>query len=115
MGRIASLDLNSHVFLEVNQVADQDASAIAACFPQMQDQIIHLFANLANICPAGQVDDLPFPCEQNPTLIQVLEMKFYQVGCRQMVTTTNSIYLLCMLCFKQGRHFAAETTTGVIK
>jgi hypothetical protein len=45
-------DLNSHVFLEVDQVVDQDASAIAAGFRQMQDKIIRLFANLANIQPA---------------------------------------------------------------
>jgi hypothetical protein len=57
------VDLNSCVFLEVDQVVDQDASAIAAGFCQMQDKIICLFANLANICPAGQVDVLPFPCE----------------------------------------------------
>jgi hypothetical protein len=65
-------DLKSHVILEVNQVADQDASAIAAGFCQMQDKIICLLANLANIHLAGQVDVLPFPCEQNPMLIQVL-------------------------------------------
>jgi hypothetical protein len=65
-------DLNLHVFLEVDQVADQVASAIAAGFCQMQDQIICLFSDLANIRSAGQVDFLPFPCEQNPTLVQVL-------------------------------------------
>ncbi len=65
-------DLNLRVFLEVDQVVDQDASAIAAGFCQMQDKIIRLFANFANICPAGQVDALPFPCEQNPTLIYLL-------------------------------------------
>ena len=65
-------DLNSRVFLEVDQVVDLDASANAAGFRQMQDKIICLFANLANICPAGQVDVLPFPCEQNPTLIHLL-------------------------------------------
>ncbi len=65
-------DLNLHVFLEVDQVADQDASAIAAGFCQMQNKIICLFADLANIRPAGQVDVLPFPCEQNPTLIHLL-------------------------------------------
>jgi hypothetical protein len=65
-------DLNSRVFLKVNQVVDQDASAIVAGFCQMQDKIIHLFANLAYIRPAGQVDVLPFPCEQNPTLIHLL-------------------------------------------
>ncbi len=61
-----------HVFLEVDQVVDQDASAISAGFCQMQDKIICLFANLANIHPAGQVDVLPFPCEQNPMLIHLL-------------------------------------------
>jgi hypothetical protein len=65
-------DLNACVFLEVNQHLDQDASAIAAGFRQVQDQILLTFADLANICPAGQVDPLPFPCEQNPTLVQVL-------------------------------------------
>jgi hypothetical protein len=38
----------------------------------MQDKIICLFADLANIRPAGQVDVLPFPCEKNPTLIHLL-------------------------------------------
>ena len=38
----------------------------------MQDQIIHLFADFGNIRPAGQVDVLPFPCEQNPTLVHLL-------------------------------------------
>ncbi len=65
-------DLNARVFLEVNQHLDQDASTIAAGFHQVQDQILRAFADLANIRPAGQVDPLPFPCEQNPTLIQVL-------------------------------------------
>jgi hypothetical protein len=45
-------DLNLHVFLKVDQVVDQVASAIAAGFHQMQDKIICLFADLANICPA---------------------------------------------------------------
>jgi hypothetical protein len=66
------LNLNSRVFLEVDQVADQDASAIAAGFCQMQDKIICLFVDLANIHSAGQVDVLPFPCEQNPMLIHLL-------------------------------------------
>ena len=65
-------DLNSRVFLEVDEVADRDASAIASGFRQTQDQIIRLFADLANIRPAGQVDALPFPCEQNPMLIHLL-------------------------------------------
>jgi hypothetical protein len=65
-------DLNSLVFLEVDQVVDQDASAIAAGFCQTQDKNICLFADLANIRPAGQVDVLPFPCEQNSTLIHLL-------------------------------------------
>jgi hypothetical protein len=64
-------DLNSCVFF-FDQVVDQDASAIAAGFCQMQDKIICLFANLANIRPSGQVDVLPFPCEQNPMLIHLL-------------------------------------------
>ncbi len=38
----------------------------------MKDKIICLFAGLANIRPAGQVDVLPFPCEQNQTLIHLL-------------------------------------------
>jgi hypothetical protein len=65
-------DLNACVFLEVYQHLDQDASAIAAGFRQVQDQILCAFADLANIRQAGQVDPLPFPCEQNPTLVQVL-------------------------------------------
>jgi hypothetical protein len=65
-------DLNAHVFLEVDQNLDQDASAIAAGFHQVQDQISHAFAELANIRPAGQIDRLPFPCDQNPSLVQVL-------------------------------------------
>ncbi len=65
-------DLNSPVYLKVDQVVDQDASAIAAGFRQMQDKIICLFANLANICPAGQIDVFSFPCEQNPMLIHLL-------------------------------------------
>ncbi len=95
-------DLNLRVFLEVNQVVDQDESAIAAGFLPMQDMIIRLFADLANIRLAGQIDVLPFPCEQNPMLIHLLFQgdDFYQVGCRQMVTTTTSIPLLCVLCFK---------------
>jgi hypothetical protein len=64
--------LNSRVFLKVNQVVDQDASAIAAGFCPMQDKIICLFSDLANIRPAGQVDVLPFSCEQNLTLIHLL-------------------------------------------
>jgi hypothetical protein len=64
--------LNACVFLEVDQHLDQDASAIAAGFRQVQDQILRAFADLANIHPAGQVDPLPFPCEQNPTLVQAL-------------------------------------------
>jgi hypothetical protein len=65
-------DLNARVFLKVNQNVDQDASAIAAGFCQVQDQILRAFADLANIRPAGQIDPLPFPCDQNPTLVQVL-------------------------------------------
>jgi hypothetical protein len=65
-------DLNTCVFLEVDQHLDQDASAIAAGFRQVQDQILRSFADLANIHPAGQVDPLPFPCEQNPTFVQFL-------------------------------------------
>jgi hypothetical protein len=111
-------DLNSRVFLEVDQVVDQDASAIAAGFCQMQDKIICLFANLANIHPAGQFDVLPFPCEQNPTLIHFCfrDTNFYQVGGRQMVTTTTSISLFCVaVCFKQRTYFATETTAGVLE
>ena len=59
-------------FCEVDEVADRDASAIASGFRQTQDQIIRLFVDLANIRPAGQVDALPFPCEQNPMLIHLL-------------------------------------------
>ncbi len=65
-------NLNTRVFLEVDQHLDQDASAVAAGFRQVQDQISRAFADLANIRQAGQVDPLPFPCEQNPTLVQVL-------------------------------------------
>ncbi len=110
-------DLNSHVFIKVDQVVDQDASAIAAGFCQMQDRIICLFADLANIRPAGQVDVLPFPCEQNPMLIHLLFQgdKLLLSRFRQMVTTTTSISLLCMLCFKQRTYFAMETNTGVLK
>jgi hypothetical protein len=52
---------NTRVFLEVDQHLDQDASAITAGFHQAQDQILRAFADLANICPAGQVEPLPFP------------------------------------------------------
>ena len=65
-------NLNARVFLEVNQNVDQDASAIPAGFSQVQDQILRVFADLANIHPAGQIDPLLFPCDQNPTLVQVL-------------------------------------------
>jgi hypothetical protein len=64
--------LNTRVFLEVDQVADLDASAIASGFHQMQDQIICMFADFGNIRTAGEVDVLPFPCEQNPTLVHLL-------------------------------------------
>jgi hypothetical protein len=56
-------NLNARAFLEVDQHLDQDASAIAAGFRQVQDQILCAFADLANIRPAGQVDPLPFLCE----------------------------------------------------
>ena len=65
-------DVNSRVFLEVNQQQDQDASAIAAGFRSVQDQIIRIFADIASIRPSGQVDLLPFPCEQNPTLVHLM-------------------------------------------
>jgi hypothetical protein len=65
-------DLNSRIFLKVDQVVDQGAIDIAAGFCQMQDKIICLCAKLANICLAGQVDALPFPCEQVPMLIHLL-------------------------------------------
>ncbi len=65
-------NLNARVFPAVDQHLNQDASAIAAGFRQVQDQILRAFADLANIYPARQVDPLPFPCEQNPTLVQVL-------------------------------------------
>jgi len=65
-------DLNAHVFLKVNQNLDQDASAIAAGFRQVQDQILRAFADLANIRPAEHIDPLPFLCDQNPALVQVL-------------------------------------------
>ena len=65
-------NLNANALLEVNQNLDQDASAIAAGFCQVQDQILCAFADLANVRPAGQVEPLPFPCDQNPTLMQVL-------------------------------------------
>ncbi len=65
-------DLNPRVSLEVDQVLDIDAAAIAAGFRQMQDKIVRLFTDLTNIRPVGQQDFLPFTCEQNPMLIQVL-------------------------------------------
>ena len=65
-------DLNTCVFLEVDQHLDKDASIIAAGFHQGQDQLLRVFADLVNILPAGQVGPLPFPCEQNLTLVQVL-------------------------------------------
>ncbi len=65
-------DLNARVSLEVDQVLDIDAAAIAAGFCQIQDQIVHLFTDLTNIRPDGQRYSLPFACEQNPMLIQVL-------------------------------------------
>ncbi len=60
-------DLKARVFLKVNQNVDRDASAIAAGFRQVQDQILSVFADLANIRPAGQIDPLPFPCDQPNT------------------------------------------------
>ncbi len=65
-------NLNARVSLEVDQVLDIDAAAIAAGFCQMQDNIVRLFTDLTNICPVGQQDSLSFACEQNPMLIQVL-------------------------------------------
>ncbi len=41
--------LNTRVFLKVDQNLDQDASAIAADFRQVQDQILRAFADLTNI------------------------------------------------------------------
>ncbi len=110
-------DLNLRVFLEVNQVVDQDASAIAAGFCQMQDEIICFFANLANICPAGQIDVLPFPCEQNPTLIHLLFQGDELLSSwLQADSDYNHQYLsIVRVCFKQRTYFAMETTTGVLK
>ncbi len=110
-------DLNLRVFLKVDQVVDQDASAIAAGFCQMQDKIIHLFADLANICPAGQVDVLPFPCEQNPTLIHLLFQGDNLLSSQlQADGDYNHQYLsIVHVCFKQMTYFAMETTTGVLK
>jgi hypothetical protein len=65
-------DVNSRVFLEVDQHQHDNASAIAAGFCQVQDQIVRLFSDISNICPGGQDDPLPFPCEQNPMLILLL-------------------------------------------
>jgi hypothetical protein len=98
-------DLNAHVFLEVDQHLDQDASAIAAGFRQEQDQILRTFADLANIHPAGQVDPLPFPCEQNPTLIQVLFQGDNLLQHWLIADGDNNISIspLCVLCFKQGK------------
>jgi hypothetical protein len=109
--------LNSRVFLKVDQVVDQDASAIAAGFRQMQDKIIRLFANLANIRPAGQVDVLPFPCEQNPTLIHLMFQGDELLSSRlQADGDYNHQYLsIVRVCFKQMTYFATETTTGALK
>jgi hypothetical protein len=65
-------NLNRCVFLQDSQNLNQDASTITAGFFQVQDRILPVFANLTNICPAEQVEPLPFPCEQNPTLVQGL-------------------------------------------
>jgi hypothetical protein len=110
-------DLNSRAFLKVDQVVDQVASAIAAGFCQMQDKIIRLFADLANIGPAGQVDVLPFPCEQNPTLIHLLFHGDKLLLSRlQADGDYNHQYLsIVRVCFKQRTYFATETTTGVLK
>ncbi len=62
-------NLNARVSLEVDQILDIDAAAIAAGFCQMQDKIVHLYTDLTNIRPVGQQESLPFACEQNPMLI----------------------------------------------
>ena len=104
-------------FLKVDQLVDQDASAIAAGFHQMQDKIICLFANLANIHPAGQVDVLLFPCEQNPMLIHFLFQGDNLLSSQlQADGDYNHQYLsIVRVCFKQRTYFATETTTGVLK
>ena len=104
-------------FLKVDQVVDQDASAIAAGFCQMQDKIICLFDNLANIRPAGQVDVPPFPCEQNPMLIHLLFQGDELLSSwLQADGDYNHQYLsIVHVCFKQRTYFAMETTTGVLK
>ncbi len=110
-------DLNLCVFLKVDQVVGQDASAIAAGFCQMQDKIICLFADLANIRPAGQVDVLPFPCEQNPTLIYLLfQGDDLLLSWLQADGDYNHQYLsIVCVCFKQRRYFTTEITMGVLK
>ncbi len=124
------VDLISHVFLKVNQVVDQNASAIAAGFCQMQDKIICLFANLANIHPAGQVDVLPFTCEQNPMLIHLLFQGYNLLSSQlQADGDYNHQYLSIVHVVFQAKdilchgnnlggtrtYFATETTTGVLK
>jgi hypothetical protein len=110
-------DLNLHVFLKVNQVVDQDASAIAAGFCKMQDMIIACLPTLQTSAQLDRLMSSPFPVSriQCSFIFCFRETNFYQVSCRQMVTTTTSISLLCVLCFKQRTYFATETTTRVLK
>jgi len=91
-------NLNARVFLEVNRNVDQDASAIAAGFHQVQDQILRAFADLANIRPAGQIDPLPFPCDQNPTLVQVLFQGDDLLQCRLSADGDNNHHYLSIVC-----------------
>jgi hypothetical protein len=110
-------DLNSRVFLEVNQVVDQDASALQLVFAKCRTR---LFACLPTLQTSAQLDRLmssPFPVSriQHLFIFCFRETNFYRVGCRQMVTTTTSVSLLCVLCFKQRTYFTTKTTTGVLK
>ncbi len=112
-------NLNARVSLEVDQVLDIDASAIAAGFRQMQDKIVHLFTDLTNIRPVGQRDSLPFACEQNPMLIQVLFTCDDLLQSRlQAESDFNHQYLSIVRVVIQAREmlrFATETTMGVLK
>ncbi len=83
----------------------------------MQDKIIRLFVDLANIRPAGQVDVLPFPCEQNPMLIHLLFQGDKLLSSwLQADGDYNHQYLsIVHVCFMQMTYFVTETTTRVLK
>ena len=93
------------------------ASAIAAGFRQVQDQILRAFSDLANIRPAGQVDPLPFPCDQNPTLVQVLFQGDDILQRRLSADGDNNHQYLSIVrvVFQATEVLAVETTTGIIK